>query len=292
MSMLVWAYHGNAIADTKQSSNETVLADKRVLIEEFAALQEQGKISLSGDIVLVAEGCDTGDYLPLVCAAFTRDGKNRVIRPFLINGSEDMVNKACKVAYRLFNTEHSNTIFGGVCNAFDCPPSELKQFPASQKIFTPFRMGVVGGYEEIRTYLSTRIPIMGLSGLCCFCMLLDTETTRGTLEKELKGQIITRQGNGYTEFFRVVRPGMYKSVTKQLSEEKAAMIKHSLESNPIHQECLTFPCYTAFEEKTIRRLVKEVGGKLLDTDTLKNPIRAQTDSRADVDIRGLIIMKK
>jgi hypothetical protein len=111
VSMLVWAHSGNTVRNAPQFSNKTILDDKKVLIEEFAVLQERGDISLSDDIVLVAEGCDTGDYLPLMCAALTRDGKNRVIRHFLINGSQSMINKACKVSYRVFNPKSRDMIY-------------------------------------------------------------------------------------------------------------------------------------------------------------------------------------
>lgn len=290
VGMFVWAYKGNT--EDAQSVNTEVLTDKKVLIEGLSELYAKGKISLSEDITLIAEGCDSGDYLPLLFAALTRDGKQRVIRPFLINGSDAMVDKACRIAYTLLHTQGHNMIFGGVCNAFDCPPSELKRFPSSQKIFTPFRLGVVGGYTEIKRYLSMRVPIMGLSGLCCYSLLLDTKTTRETLEKEFKGQVVTRAGQGYTEFFRVVRPPLLDHFIKELPKAKKDDIIHSLRDNPIHQKCPTFPCFTVFQENALQQIVADVGGKLLETDTLTLPIHTRTDSGVEVDIRGLIIAKK
>ena len=65
------------------------------------------------------EGCDTGNYLPHLISALTRDDRDRVVRPFLLNGSSAMVDKACRVAYSLLSGKNVPEVYGGVCNAYE-----------------------------------------------------------------------------------------------------------------------------------------------------------------------------
>lgn len=75
----------------KSEKEAPLLLDKRVAIENFHTLLETGKIALKEDISLVFEGCDTGNYFPLVFTAVSSDGKKRKIRAFFTNGSDPMV---------------------------------------------------------------------------------------------------------------------------------------------------------------------------------------------------------
>ncbi|MBF8263813.1 MAG: hypothetical protein HW387_1478 [Parachlamydiales bacterium] len=288
VSMLIWANVGNNIAKIT-SRQDCILSDKKKLIEKFSVLHEKGIISLSNDISLVAEGCDNGNYLPLLSAALTRDGKNRVIRPFLINGSDVMINKACRAAYCLFHKEGQNKIYGDICNAFDCFPSELDKFKTSQKIFTPFRMGAVGSHREIKTYLTTRMPLMNNSGFCCYCLLLDTSTTRNTLSKEYGHNVLIIEGNKYTELFKTIQPSALKIITNSYTEKEVVQIINSLKDNPSYKGLQTYPCATVFQEEAIHQLVEGVGGKTLETDILERPLRTKTDRGNEVDMSTIVI---
>jgi hypothetical protein len=110
--------------------------------------------------------------------------------------------------------------------------------------------------------------------------------------KELKGQIVTKDGNGYTELFRAVRPQMLDLIIREFTEKKGAEIVNSLKNNPTYNGCQTYPCFTVFQETAIHQLISTVGGKMLTTDTLQKPIHAQTDSGEKIEVRGLLISER
>lgn len=119
--MLMWANSGKK----QQHFSRKILADKQDLIREIPKLQEKGEIVLSEDITVVAEGCDDGTFISLLLAALTHDGKPRMIRSFLTNGSIEMVNKTCKLTYGLSEEKNRDMVYGGICDAYSCLPSEL-----------------------------------------------------------------------------------------------------------------------------------------------------------------------
>lgn len=100
IAMEIWMQDARHRASKIKPFSYDFLSDKKELIENISRLQQQGFISLSQDLLIVAEGCDNGHYLPFLCAALTRDGIRRNIRLFLTNGSPEIIQRAAQVGYR------------------------------------------------------------------------------------------------------------------------------------------------------------------------------------------------
>lgn len=288
MNMLLWAYAGNESRRTKP--NQRVLKDKETLIREIPLLLEKKEIFLSDDITLLCEGCDTGDYLPFLFAAFTQDGRRqRIIRTFLTNGSDEMVKRASRAAYQALNNNERNRdmIHGGICDAYLSIPSESEKFITSQKIFPSFRMGIVGSYSNIREFLSTRIQAMNSSGFCCLSMLLDTGTGLNckTLMQEHNNRLILENGDGYTELFKPIRyEAMHAALASFNRNNKQEITTPSKDDL---SQSIRLPIATIFTENAIHKLVDEVGGEIISTSS-KNPIHTVMDSGKSIDVYGFI----
>ncbi|MBF8264130.1 MAG: hypothetical protein HW387_1795 [Parachlamydiales bacterium] len=287
VSMTIWKLDGESRLLHPPKDSE-VFSDKEALIEKLPKMQEAEAVSLSDDIVVVAEGCDDGNYLPLIVTALTLDSTPRTIRLFLTNGSAGMVQKAAEVGYRALHATGVNTpqVHGDPCNAFDRYPSRIDEFPKSQKIFIPFRLGVVGSYSEIGKVLEQRIPIMGQSGICALCLLMNTEKTRTMLQSEHGKKMIFREGPGYVEGFRLLYPGIIRIIKGLMLPDQLDRALDSLKSNPKGDKGeLTFPCITAFSElPAVVKLVEAAGGRVLKEGAIKAPHETITDHRKIIDV--------
>ncbi|MBF8263530.1 MAG: hypothetical protein HW387_1195 [Parachlamydiales bacterium] len=298
--MIVWEIYGDqrikenrriSLHPPKASDGGSlsgVFSDKVALIETLLKLREAGNVSFSEDIVVVAEGCDDGNYLPLIITALTLDGTPREIRLFLTNGNDAMIQTAAKVGYRALHARDINppNVHGGICNAFDRYPSKLDEFPKSQKIFIPFRLGAVGSYSEIEKLIGQRIPVMGQSGMCALCLLLDTEKTRTMLQTEHRERLIFRKKTGYIEYFRPLDPPIIPILKRYIPYDQLDQILDSLKNNPKSREGHpTYPCVTAFSGlPDVVKLVEASGGRILNSGLLKVPHETITDRKNDIDM--------
>lgn len=106
---------------------------------------------------------------------------------------------------------------------------------------------------------------MGSSGLCCYCLLADTEITRSTLMKVVGQKYLVEQKNEeYTEFFRSVHPATVNFALSELHCDKAKALLESLKENPRppnNPERLSYPIATIFRESGIKQLVARSGGE-------------------------------
>lgn len=228
-----------------------------------------------------------GNYLPHLIQTFKESDPERVIHPFLINGHPGVVDICCRIAYNLLQGQGDRTVFGGVCNAFDTPPSNISLFPSAQKAFMPFRMGAVGSREELSQYLKARIPLMGDSGICCLTVLADTETTRKSLQRNQE-----RTFSGYTEFYKVLRQKFLENIKSHSTNSDFDHMRQSLENTPKHQNDPTYPAHTVFSPEGVERLIDEAGGRILDPQSLEKPFVSKTDEGKPVEVFPLVLVSK
>lgn len=280
ISMLTWAVPNKRhTRHPPTGSIDSVFDDKMALIEQLAELQKTGAFSVSDDKLIVAEGCDNGNYLPSAIAVLVPKGRSGSTRLFLTNGNSAMVKQATEVGYRALRALGIDEpqVYGGLCNAFDRYPSEIDVFPNSQKIFIPFRLGIVENYEAIRRFIEQRIPIMGRSGACGLCLLMDTDKTRAMLKKEHGKTLRLREGPGYVEGFRLLHPTLLQTITNgDFPKHTVEDMLRPLKSNFKGEEGkLYYPCITAFKEKKdIFQLIESAGGNPQEP---AKPIRTRTD---------------
>jgi hypothetical protein len=199
-----------------------------------------------------------------------------------------MVQKAAEIGYRALRATGVTTpqVYGDICHAFDRHPSRLDEFPESQKIFIPFRLGIVESYLGIKQLLEKRISIMGPQGLCALSFLLNTEKTLTMLQAEYGKQLILREGPGYVEGFKLLHPRMIQMLKKTMPfPDQINLLLDSLQHNPKGEKGeLSYPCVTAFHgPEPIVRLVKTTGGKILDKGSLKKPHETITDDGNSIE---------
>jgi len=283
-SMVIWGTEAERRLRTKDGP---LLEDKRVLLGRLFNLIQKGSVKLSDDITVSCEGCDTGNYFPLVFSVLTMDEKKRTIRPFFINGSKGMVMKASEVAHKIFHLENKEGmygdggVYGGICNSYEGPPSGLDKFRASQNLFFPFRLGVTGSYEDIKKFLADRMSLMGKSGVCCISFLVDGPETKNVFGSNSKEYMFKEEGN-------------HKGVFRKLSKQQHKVILESLpekEKNPKEEESVpSYLAVTVFKNKNgINDLVSDAGGEVLGEF---EDIIVMTDQKKDVNICPLIVRKK
>jgi hypothetical protein len=266
-NFLTWA-SDNASKNRLLANPEGILNfDKKVLITLLKCLEERGDVFIKKDVVVVNEGCDTGDYLMLFIPLLKKLGAER-IKVFLTNGNKDKLALAAKIGKSLLS--ESDVFFSRV-NAFDGVPTELDKYRDFQMIFSPFRLMIVERPDKIRTFLLDRLSYMrsGDIGICSF-LHQDSVAETTMIDLGWKSQQ-DKASLGYSIFKKKSSAGLvryFEQVGIDLRERDR--------------------CNTSFSQEKVQRMFQEIGGEVLHISL----IRAHSDEKKRVNLLGTIFKKQ
>lgn len=167
----------------------------------------------------------------------------------------------------------------------------MRRFREPQKIFLPFRLGVIGGRQELKKFIEDRVELMGRSGLCALSLLIGSEKTDAMLKKELGERLTVVKSPGYFEYYKFLHPRVLESLEKRFlqSETKAVDL---LKDNPRGKDGeYSYLCATTFHGvEAVEQLVVEAGGEIMRVgDSEKLLLTSTTDHGTAVDMYPIII---
>lgn len=227
-------------------------SDKEVLIKLLACLPE---VRFDQDVLLIHEGCDTGDYLPLF-VSFLKGRKVERMKILLTNGNNGKLVRAANIAAHLLRKED---VFFSIANAFDGIPTEVCKYADFQKIFSPFRLMMVERPDKISLFIRQRLEFMRAQDVGIASFLFNDEVAHSTMQAY---QLTARKSevpgiSVFTRQFRLLRE----------SGEK---------------------CNSAFTVEAIEQLFKEAQGGILHM----SKISTMTDEYKPINVIGVIFKKQ
>lgn len=263
-------------------------------ISILAELNKTGLISKHSKVVVVAEGCDNGNFFPLLKEKlFPLDGQEKVV--FSTDIRIKMAERGDLAASIAF--ENQAKVFWGQCNAFQGPPPILGKNYESQMLILPFRMEIIGCHVELNNYMLERLDfIQSNNGIMAIHFLADDAINYRSMTLEAtQGKQQDPNGHGFeifptsksTEIIREYSPLLLKKFGKQFENNLGSKeIKDRMSLSFRTDKAATM--VSMFNKEQVESLVSCAGYIFLDPQSWQEPVMTQTDSGHPIKVWTVI----